>query len=74
MQFGDGFLLVGGYTETRPTDGSFEYTDLDTIFQYDADSESFVERDEKLSHPAEAVGAVMVTEDVISCVPQSSLA
>ena len=68
VQFGDSFLLVGGTNYVRhEEDGNFDMIYLDTIYQWDSDTESFALRPEKMSVGVTAVGAVMVTEDVVSC-------
>ena len=67
VQFGDSFLVVGGenYIEIAPQD--WDAVILDTIYQYDTKTEEFVLRDESMSVKAYAMGAVMVTEDVVNC-------
>ncbi len=59
VQYEDTFLVIGGF------DGSS--TRLDTIYQYDPNSESWVLRPERLASPRGAMGAVLTGPPLANC-------
>ncbi len=59
VQYEDSFLLVGGFGTVS---GS-----LDTIYQYNQTSETWILRPERLSAPKYAMGAVLAQPSVADC-------
>ena len=59
VQYGDTFLVVGGL------DSNGEI--LDTIYEYDALNEEWIEREEKLATPRYNLAAVLVDDTVAFC-------
>ena len=59
VQYEDTFLLVGGETTYS------KY--LDTIYQYDQTSETWILREERLSTPGRSIGAVLAGPPAVEC-------
>ncbi len=58
VQYEGTFLLVGGLDSSQ---------ELDTIYQYNQELETWILREEKLSRPKDFVGAVLAGPPVAEC-------
>lgn len=61
VQFGNTFLIAGGYSYSLSND-------LDTIFEFDPSNELWIERTEKMQQGNYAMAAFMVPDGYIECV------